>query len=143
MNSEYYQKYRKKKRQEDPLFWKSHQLRSNWRARSKQYEGSTALPTAKEIRDWLLNQQPWKCHYTGEEISFETLGLDHKVPISRGGTYDLSNLVITSKKINGAKGGMTDKEFRQLLKLISKWEDKGQAILSRLKAAGHIFSRRS
>lgn len=136
----YHKEYRKLKKKQDPSFYKSHQLRSNWKARARSLGVEPlGLPSAPEIRAWLDSQKPYKCYYTAENISEKDIGLDHKVPIARGGTYSLDNVVITSKAINGAKGQMTEEEFRQLLKLISYWEDGGKNLLMRLKASGHIF----
>lgn len=140
-NGDYHKAYRAFKKKEDPLFWKSHQLRSNWAARAKKLGVVAKLPSAGEIRDWLNKQRPFSCYYTGVEIKDSDIGLDHKIPIARGGSYDLNNIVVTSKIVNGAKGDMTDLEFKQLLKLISKWEDGGKSVLIRLRASGGMFKK--
>ena len=40
-----------------------------------------------------------------------------------------------------AKIQYADIEFKQLIKLISTWEDKGVSMLTRLRLAGTIFKR--
>lgn len=62
-----------------------------------------------------------KCYLTGVEIDiFDTKSyeFDHIIPISRGGTNDLSNLGICSAKANRAKGNMTPDEFINLCRLV-------------------------
>jgi hypothetical protein len=51
------------------------------------------------------------CAYCGKKPTASQLVLDHKVPVSRGGNSDDSNLVVSCKKCNYAKGVMTDDEF--------------------------------
>lgn len=124
--------YRSNLKEEDFHKWKSYQFRSNWRRRAKQQGADlTTVPTIKEIQKWLESQYPYKCYFTGESLDRQ-FGVDHIVPVSRGGTFDLKNLCITSPFINGAKGTMTETEFKALLKLIWKWEDKGKQLLQRL-----------
>ena len=67
---------------------------------------------------------------------------DHKDPVSRGGSYRLKNIGITSKRLNGIKGSMSVKEMKALLKLVSKWEDKGDSLFSSLLASNKIFRKR-
>jgi 5-methylcytosine-specific restriction endonuclease McrA len=59
----------------------------------------------------LLEAQGYLCALTGVRLEVETAELDHKVPVSRGGTNDLSNLQWVHKSINRAKGTMTNEEF--------------------------------
>jgi 5-methylcytosine-specific restriction endonuclease McrA len=66
--------------------------------------------------------------------------VDHKIAIARGGSFALDNLVLVSKKLNMAKGVMSDDEFMELLCLTSKWEDSGASLLRRLSVSGGIFS---
>lgn len=141
-NPDYLNSYRDTKKKEDPLFYKSHQLRSNWATRAKKLKvDNPELPSAKEIRDWLNSQKPYTCYYTGESVTEKHLGLDHLTPIARGGVYNLSNIVVTSQYINGAKGEMTEQEFRELLELVSSWEDKGKSLLKRLRFSGGMYTK--
>lgn len=57
------------------------------------------------------------CYLTGEKIDLskpETYSLDHKIPISRGGSSSLENLAISKIEINQAKYNMTPEEFLDL-----------------------------
>lgn len=126
---------------EDYAGWKAQTLRGNWLARAKSTGADTStVPTTKEIREWLLSQLPWECHYTGNALGND-IGVDHKIAIARGGSFDLDNLVLVSKKLNMAKGVMSDDEFMELLCLTAKWEDSGASLLRRLSVSGGIFSK--
>lgn len=98
-------------------------------------------PTIDQLEELVRKQLNIGCFYTKEKITEKDFGIDHKIPLSRGGTNDISNLCVVTQSINKAKGNMTDTEFKQLLKVIRKWEDGGTAMLTRLKLAGTIFKR--
>lgn len=64
----------------------------------------------------LHEQQNGVCFYCETEISFyrkklNSLEIDHKNPISRGGTDAVANLAATCRKCNSLKATMTDMEF--------------------------------
>lgn len=123
-------------------FWKASQARSSWRSRAKKNDLPLEdIPNREEIQKWLDNQEPLKCYITKTIISKEVIELDHKQPLVRGGSLKLNNVGITSRWYNNIKGQMTEKEFRQLLTLVNKWEDKGQALFKRLSASNHIYRR--
>lgn len=68
----------------------------------------------EEDIDFLKNN-PF-CYLTGEKIDLnksETYSLDHKIPLSRGGTRELSNMGLTTKIANQAKTSMTPDELIQ------------------------------
>ena len=139
-------KYRSAKKagwkEADYAGWKAEALRSNWLARARQRDVDPAtVPTKAEIKEWLLNQIPWTCYYTGNALGND-IGVDHKVAIARGGSFGLDNLVLVSKKLNMAKGIMSDDEFMELLCLVSRWEDGGASILKRLASSGGTFRRK-
>lgn len=57
------------------------------------------------------------CYLTGDKIDLNDLGsyeLDHKQPVARGGTNDLSNLGLTSYWANRSKDAMTVEEYVEL-----------------------------
>lgn len=59
----------------------------------------------------LLESQGYLCALTGVRLETSTAELDHKTPVCRGGTNDLSNLQWIHKSINRAKNTMTNEEF--------------------------------
>ena len=123
--------------------YKASQVRSSWRTRAKKYGlNLDEVPTRAEIQEWLEAQMPVKCYFTDGFISNEVVELDHKIPLVRGGRLHLENVGVTSRWYNNTKGQMTEKEFRQLLKVVSKWEDKGESLFKRLSASNNIYRRK-
>ena len=121
--------------------YKATQFRSNRIRKAKQMGVDIKeVPSRLDIIDWLNKKYPYTCYFTGEALD-RKFGVDHMIPIARGGSFGLSNLCITSPFLNGAKGAMTVDEFKQLLKLISKWEDKGKGILARLQVSNSMFGK--
>lgn len=132
---------RKKTKETNYLRYKSIQFRSNWRRRAKENGVSPdTVPQSKEILKWLESKVPLVCEYTGELLSEDNFGVDHRVSVFKGGGFSLENLAITSLKINGAKGDLSEEEFRQLLNLVQLWEDKGVRLLRRLVWSNSMFS---
>lgn len=115
-------------------------LRQSMRSRAKKLGISMdEVPSTSELRLWIDAQIPWKCYYSGETVTLSNLSIDHKIPLHRNGSNLLENLCIVTRQINGAKGTMTDTEFTELLSIISKWEDNGAAVLTRLRQS--IYGR--
>lgn len=126
----------------DPFLVKSRRIRTNLLNRFKDKENKALTPPTAEIKEWLENQ-PIICYYSGEVLNLDTLTIDHKQPIDRGGTNELDNLCICSHKMNSSKGKMSEKEFTELLSLLHTWEDGGYYVLARLRQgwAGGIGKR--
>lgn len=122
----------------DPLKLRSRNLRSGMRTRSTE---GMYIPTAKELEEWLKAIKDFVCYYTGVQLKHTDFSVDHKQPLNRGGTNTLDNLCICTKQINTTKGTMTEKEFKSLLKFLSKWEDEGAGLLRRLRMAGKAFGK--
>lgn len=122
---------------------KSQAFRSNCLARAKKLNLPTDnIPMPKEIAEWLL-QNPliikrkrayMTCYLTGAMVLLDKIEIDHREPISRGGSFGLDNLGITSARINQAKGNRTETEFKALLELLETFEDKGASILADLRS---------
>ena len=66
----------------------------------------------------LLESQDYLCALSGVRLDVETAELDHKIPVSRGGTNELSNLQWIHKKINRAKGTLTNEEFISVCEMV-------------------------
>ena len=54
----------------------------------------------------LIEQQGYRCALTGKTLTPQTARLDHKVPVSEGGSHDVSNLHWVLDIVNTAKGTM-------------------------------------
>lgn len=121
-----------------PELKKARKLRSNLLTRSK---GNTELresaPSISELHKW-LNLPNYTCYYSYEPLTIDTLVVDHKIPLARGGTNELDNLCFCSNSMNTIKGSMTEKEFRQLLELVKDWEDGGKNLFGRLQRGGYF-----
>ena len=54
-----------------------------------------------------------KCYYCGKEVKPFTVDkqIEHKIPISKGGTNNIKNLVISCKACNSAKKDKTEAEY--------------------------------
>ena len=63
------------------------------------------------IRQKLFEDQNGRCLYTGAILELMTAHIDHKVPISRGGTNDFSNLALCTPDANLLKYNRTHEEF--------------------------------
>lgn len=101
-------------KRERTLYFKSHNFR-----RIDHRAASDKLFDMAQLRQH-LGDNP-KCSLTGEPIDLtkgDTYELDHKVPRSRGGTNELSNLSLLSAKVNRAKNDMTNEEFVALCKKV-------------------------
>lgn len=63
------------------------------------------------------------CYLTGTPIDIEKddYCLDHIIPVSKGGTNDLSNLGITIPSVNYAKSDLTVDEFISLCKSVLEY----------------------
>lgn len=124
-------------------FWKASQYRSSWRGRCKKLGGNLDdVPSRQDIEDWLDSGIPYRCYITDEFLDKKTLQADHRDPISRGGSFKLENVGLTSKRLNQIKGEMTVPELKQLMNLVKGWDDKGDSLFRRLLAGTHIYNRR-
>ena len=75
-------------------------------------------PDAADLKK-LLEMQGYKCALTGVRLEPKTAELDHKIPLSRGGTNDLGNLQWLSREVNRAKGAMDNDEFIAMCKRVA------------------------
>lgn len=63
------------------------------------------------IRRRLYARQNGKCAYCGQHRNHKYMTISHIIPLSRGGTDDISNLRCVCKKCNGMKDNMLPSEF--------------------------------
>lgn len=72
-----------------------------------------------EKEDWIqvLSEQKNKCCYCGTEFTEEIPPtIDHKTPLSRGGSHDISNIVVACRTCNSKKWTKTYEEFIQVIR---------------------------
>ncbi len=64
-------------------------------------------------------KQGGKCFYCGKGVSFKDATIDHTTPLSRGGTWDDSNLKITCMNCNLRKANRTMSEYLDHLEYVN------------------------
>lgn len=52
------------------------------------------------------------CYYCNRKLTDDEKTVDHKLPVSRGGTNEMSNLVISCQPCNSQKKNQTEQEYR-------------------------------
>jgi len=101
-------------------------VKAAWRRRRARKLGAEGSHTTAEVEQlWQL--QAHCCAYCG---SFEAPSLDHKQPLSRGGSDDLSNLQWLCRSCNSRKKDKTDEEYRERygIPLVTEWDATPTAI---------------
>lgn len=63
-----------------------------------------------KLRAQLFNRDQWRCQYCGETVTAETATLDHRRPVSAGGTNDPENLTTACLMCNSIKSGRSVEE---------------------------------
>lgn len=79
--------------------------------------------TASKILNIIEGQQ-YKCALSGRKLTPETASVDHIVPLSKGGTHDISNIWVVDHRVNIAKGTMSVEEFVTMCREIAKYMEK-------------------
>lgn len=65
-----------------------------------------------------------KCAICGKPVKYKEMTVDHRVPLTKGGTNDLENLQLAHLSCNRAKADMSSDEFLELAQQIvrhNKW----------------------
>jgi hypothetical protein len=81
-----------------------------------------AMRAARELgrhtaQEWfaLVRSVDSRCYYCGIQCrpwpKFQRITKDHKVPVSRGGSDAIGNIVVACKRCNSEKSNMTDEEY--------------------------------
>lgn len=75
-------------------------------------------PMGKEEKRWkkrrLFGTEPYRaCEYCNRLLTFKQATIDHRQPVSRGGSHKLANLAIACKDCNQQKGSRSDREWRR------------------------------
>ena len=101
------------------LMKKSSTLRTTLKRRSKEYEVEFNI-SLTEVRTLLYKSYGRKCRYCNTILLVNNMACDHVHPLSLGGNSTPANLQMICMRCNTRKGPLTDKEFRKLLKWLSK-----------------------
>jgi 5-methylcytosine-specific restriction endonuclease McrA len=76
----------------------------------------TGLDCYISLQEWktLLTRFNFHCAYCGVVLTKGNRSLDHKIPLVRGGTNDISNLVPSCLRCNQRKNKLTAEEFQRI-----------------------------
>ena len=81
----------------------------------------------KKVRDRFVQDCDGVCTYCGREVITGMFGgdllgtIDHKIPLSRGGTWKRYNLTCACRRCNTQKGNMTAEEYMALPAYMRDW----------------------
>lgn len=78
------------------------------------------------LRRSVIERDGLHCVYCDEDLSDQEIHMDHVIPESKGGQTTYSNLQVTCRKCNLAKGTLSESEF------IEKLRTRALNILNRL-----------
>lgn len=80
--------------------------------KNRRYKNKGAIGVlTKESLDARFNYYGYRCKYCG---SGDKLTIDHRIPLSRGGTNLPANIVPACQSCNSSKNNKTEKEFRHI-----------------------------
>ena len=123
-------------------------MASQWRSSSKrrlaELSEAIALPSLDAVEAHIRGNFGNGCFYCGTKLS-ETvkkhkIELDHKVPISRGGSAAVENLALSCHACNCGKGPLLASEWKSLLQLLDTWDPgAAQSLLVRLKGGYWVY----
>ena len=111
----------KQKRLADPGRFRSVDRARYWRNPEKRQHQSrvqrakrTGVDCYISLEDWkaLLTRFNFRCAYCGLTLTKNNRSLDHAIPLIRGGTNEISNLVPSCLRCNQRKNRLTAAEFR-------------------------------
>ena len=68
----------------------------------------------------MLKTQNFRCALSGERLTPDDVALDHIVPISEGGTFDVDNSQLVTRAANRAKHTMFQQDFLDLCQRVTK-----------------------
>ncbi len=86
-----------------------------------------------------LEDGPIECRYCRRAFTLAEIAVDHAIPLSRGGSPDLSNLDYPCRADNDRKGSLTLQEYTDLLADLERYHPLArQDILARLQRANAL-----
>jgi 5-methylcytosine-specific restriction endonuclease McrA len=93
----------------------------------------------EELRSYATDRVACCCPYCSDPLRPRTFSLDHRIPIERGGSWDLDNLDVICDPCNRAKGTMTGSEFESVLRVLREMPGPTMRdVLGRLKAGANL-----
>lgn len=84
----------------------------------------TQRSTTRQLRAKLERQQ-YRCFFTGQPLTPDSLAIDHLLSISEGGDDRIHNLVLVHAYVNMAKGTMSATAFIRMCNSVShEWQGR-------------------
>lgn len=128
------------------LMKRSQVIYSNQQKRSREFSGESLPYTLDQLRAQVIIPaicNP-RCVYCGFiVISESSFQIDHRVPLSRGGRWALSNLILCCAECNAIKGLLTSDEYMALRTLVLDWNPMAaKDMFRRLKIGGNPLAGR-
>lgn len=71
---------------------------------------------------------PVKCEYCGEELTLETVTVEHKIPLIRGGKSVFSNFTVSCCECNREKNCLTHSEYKEIIHRAKSKEERKELI---------------
>lgn len=117
--------------------WRATATKQELKAKSMQvaYRNATdrrSTLSLDEARKIIVN--PPTCPYCQQQIKWQDLSIDHKLPRSRGGSSTPDNLIWVDLKCNIMKGNLTDHEFVKLMEFLKNYPEMLESVSVRLRA---------
>ena len=114
------------------------QRQRDYEANQKRRQQMRYVSAAKRME--VLERDGYRCVYCSADLRTEPLAIDHKVPVSAGGTNDVDNLQATCRTCNARKKAFTspDGDIRGYLhrrREIDRISNKVEAILPQIVAS--------
>jgi 5-methylcytosine-specific restriction endonuclease McrA len=98
--------------------------------------------TLDQLRRKVMLRLGMPCSYCCQPLTAQNFSLDHRQPLSRGGTWDADNLVVICLRCNKIKGNLCDDEFRHFIDAVLQLDEVARKdIMARLYAGGRRFFR--
>lgn len=87
-----------------------------------------------EIRQYLLEEYGHNCQYCGGDSNDKRLEIEHKIPVSRGGSNRVDNLIIACRTCNQNKDNLTLEEYLVKLNSLKNKSNLNQIRITKITA---------
>ena len=109
--------------------------RSTCRSRS-----TTPYPDVKRLIREMMGSS---CRYCYKTLTGSIASVDHRTPLSRGGSELIANMDLVCKTCNRRKGTLIMGEYASLLDLMAMWPPEARKyVLSKLSSAPAWYGRK-
>lgn len=89
----------------------------------------------KKRKEIIKDKCNGKCYYCNAEFTnWDEFGIDHIVPISKGGTNVVENLALACRKCNGLKSNYLIEDWKKIIPILLESAQKQAEHFSKIKA---------